>query len=370
VAQYKKPKQEGDAMKPLLRQLLKHQHRRTSIAAALALALFAASRAQAQSADPAQVDALIAQATNAAGDDMKAPLQLCKTATAPQPSEQQEHAELAKLMTNSYLPPAKVFDNLYFLGTSWVSAWAVTTPKGIILFDALDNDQEAKDSIEGGLKKLGLNPGDIKYIVVTHAHGDHYGGVNYLVEHYHPKVIMSDVDWGELEKPKLQFDDPNWGRPPKRDISVKDGYQLKLGGETVKLYVTAGHTPGTLSAIFPVKDKGRTRNAVLWGGTAFNFGKIPERLRMYIASSDRFEARAKPDHLAVLLSNHERYDDTFAKLKVLAAAPDGPNPYVIGEDATKRFFEVAGLCARATLASFDSEALKNLPTRVMARPKG
>ena len=354
-------------MKTVPKQLPRH----TSIAAALAFGLstFGASVA-AQTADPAKVDAFIAKATSVAGDDMKAPLQLCKTATAPQPTEEQEHATLAKLMANSTVPPAKVFDNLYFLGTSWVSAWAVTTPKGIILFDALDNDQEARDSIEGGLKQLGLSPSDIKYIVVTHAHGDHYGGVNYLVEKYHPKVIMSGVDWSELEKPTLQFDDPNWGRPPKRDISVKDGYKLRLGGETVRLYLTPGHTPGTLSAVFPVNDKGHPRQAVLWGGTAFNFGKIPQRLRMYIASSDRFEARTKPDHLAVLLSNHERYDESFAKLKVLAAAPNGPNPYVIGEDATRRFFQVAGLCARATLASFDSEALQDVPTPSMPRPKG
>ena len=338
--------------------------------AVAALALSASFSVAAQTADPAKVNEFIGKATAAAGDDMLAPLQLCKAATAThQPTEEEEHVGLAKLMANSYVPPAKVFDNLYFLGTSWVSAWALVTPKGIILFDSLDNDQEAKDSIEDGLVKLGLRANDIKYIVVTHAHGDHYGGTNYLVQRYHPKVIMSKIDWTELEKPKLQFDDPNWGRPPKRDIGVNDGYKLKLGGETVKLFVTAGHTPGTLSAEFPVYSNGRKRNAILWGGTAFNFGKLPERLQMYINSSDRFEQRTKADHLEVLLSNHARYDDTFAKLKVLQADPAAPNPYVIGQDATRRFFEVAGLCARAMLASFDVEALQSMPIATMPRPK-
>ena len=172
---------------------------------------------------------------------------------------------------------------------------------------------------------------------------------------------MSKIDWAELEKPKLQFDDPNWGRPPKRDVAVNDGYKLKLGGETVKLFVTAGHTPGTLSAEFPVSSNGRTRNAILWGGTAFNFGKLPDRLQLYINSSDRFEQRTKSDHLEVLLSNHAKYDDTFEKLKVIQADPAAPNPFVIGQDATRRFFEVAGLCARAMLASFDVEALASTP---------
>jgi metallo-beta-lactamase class B len=336
----------------------------------LSMSMAMSTPSLAQTGNPAEVDEFVAKATRVAGEDMKAPLQLCKAATQThEPTEEEQHAGLAKLMANSYVPPAKAFDNLYFLGTSWVSAWALVTPKGIILFDALDNDQEAKDSIEGGLKKVGLSPNDIRYIVVTHAHGDHYGGVNYLVERYHPKVIMSKTDWAELEKPKLQFDDPNWGRPPKRDISVNDGYKLKLGGETVRLFVTAGHTPGTLSAEFPVYSNGRKRNAILWGGTAFNFGKLPDRLQMYIDSSDRFQKRTKSDHLEVLLSNHAQYDNTFAKLKVLEADPAAPNPYVIGQDATGRFFQIAGLCARAMLASFDQEALKSMPVPSMPRPK-
>ncbi|MGA2553002.1 MAG: MBL fold metallo-hydrolase [Burkholderiaceae bacterium] len=345
--------------------------RSSVLATALGLILSALSvLALGQTADPAEVDAAITKATRIAGDDMKAPLELCKTATqTSELSEEQMHVQLANMMANSYVPPARVFDNLYFLGTSWVSAWALVTPRGIVLFDALDNDQEAKDSIEGGLTKLGLNPSDIRFIVVTHAHGDHYGGVNYLVQRYHPKVIMSRTDWAELDKPNLQFDDPNWGRPPKRDIAVEDGYKLKLGGESVKLFVTAGHTPGTLSAEFRVRENGRPSNAILWGGTSFNFGKIPERLLMYIASSDRFEARTKSDHLEVLLSNHARFDQTFDKLKVLQASPGGPNPYVIGEDATRRFFAIAGLCARATLASFDAEALKKRPNPSLPRPR-
>ena len=112
-------------MKALTRHLNTQPHlqRRTSVACSLTLALLLAgsASAQAQTADAAKVESFISQATTVAGDDMKAPLQLCKTATEPQPTEEQEHAALAKLMTNSYVPPAKVFDNLYFLGTSWVS---------------------------------------------------------------------------------------------------------------------------------------------------------------------------------------------------------------------------------------------------------
>jgi hypothetical protein len=53
----------------------------------------------------------------------------------------------------------------------------------------------------------------------THAHGDHYGGANYLVEKYHPRVVMSVADWRELEKPVLQFDN---GAPRKIALAAAD----------------------------------------------------------------------------------------------------------------------------------------------------
>lgn len=130
------------------------------------------------------------------------------------------------------LPPTRVFDNLYFVGSRSVSSWAVITDKGIILIDALRNAEEVRAVIEPGLRSLGLNPADIRYVLVTHGHGDHYGGVRYLVERYRPRVVMSAIDWEELAKPKLQFDAPHWGRPPIRDIEVKNGDHLTLGRTT------------------------------------------------------------------------------------------------------------------------------------------
>src|ERR1044071_390089 len=72
------------------------------------------------------------------------------------------------------LPPFKPFYQLTYLGMNTVGSWALKTSAGIILFDTLDNTEEAQRIIEGGMKQAGLNPADIKYIVITHAHGDHY----------------------------------------------------------------------------------------------------------------------------------------------------------------------------------------------------
>ena len=78
-----------------------------------------------------------------------------------------------------YAEPVKVADNLYFVGQSEYSVWAITTSEGIILLDAI-YDYSIEEEVDGGLKKLGLDPTKIKYAVVTHPHPDHHGGGKFL----------------------------------------------------------------------------------------------------------------------------------------------------------------------------------------------
>ncbi len=141
----------------------------------------------------------------------------------------------------------KVFDNLYFFGQSEYAVWAITTSEGIIVLDTIF-DYSVEDEVVGGMKKMGLDPATIKYAVVSHAHPDHDGGARFLQEHYGTRVIMSPADWDVLDKRTR-------GTKPKRDIEATDGQKLTLGDTTLTLYFTPGHTPGTISTVFPVKDQ-------------------------------------------------------------------------------------------------------------------
>ena len=112
------------------------------------------------------------------------------------------------------LEPMQVMDELYFLGNYWTSAWAVKTSKGIVIIDALDNADEAQHYIEDGLKKLKLDPTDIKYVIVSHAHGDHYGGANYLKKKFNAKIVMSDIDWKVFDDPEIRSEAQSAVRRP------------------------------------------------------------------------------------------------------------------------------------------------------------
>ncbi len=168
--------------------------------------------------------------------------------------------------------PAQVFDNLYYVGSNNQSVWAVTTSEGIILHDtAYDYMVEAE--IVDGLREFGLDPGQIKYVIISHGHADHYLGAKQLQDSYGARLIMSQEDW------ELVANDGNQAElKPRKDLVATDGMELTLGDTTLTLYVTPGHTPGTISTLFPLKDGDRWHLGALWGGTAFgfrHFSKIP-----------------------------------------------------------------------------------------------
>lgn len=320
----------------------------SSFGVALALAGCASAPFPLSNSAPSDrsVQAHIDKATAAAGTDLSFLLPLCKAPSATEPSPEEMNKGIAAQIARPAPPPAKVFDNLYFVGGSWSSAWAIDTPDGIILLDALNNQFEAAALIENGMRKVGLDPARIKTIVVSHGHGDHYGGVPYLVEKYKARVVMSDIDWTMTET-KLEFASPLWGAAPKRDVSARDGEQIKLGGTTVTLYLTPGHTAGTLSSVFDVTADGQRHRVMLWGGTAFNFGNKPERLTGYIDSAERMKSIARQQSIDVLISNHPSWDNAVPKMNLLAKQR-APHPFVVGTPAVERATTVMSECAQAT----------------------
>jgi metallo-beta-lactamase class B len=329
-----------------------------------AAAMFAAAAnvpAQAASSNPDGMKAHIAAAEKVAAShpELAGPLNLCKTATGAPASAFM--ANYKKWSAEPPLPPMQVFDNLYFLGSKWTTAWAIKTSDGIIVVDAMDNADEAEHYIEGGLRKLGLDPTQIKYVIVSHAHGDHYGGADYLQKKFHPHVVMSTIDWDALDKLRNDADalkkvNPLFGPPPARDMAVNDGDSIKLGDTTVTEHLIPGHTLGTLATTFTVFDQGQPHHAVAWGGTAYNFGPLPDRLQIYADTTKKYESVFGKDNVDVVLSNHVSFDAAVAKMAKLRERKTGePNPFAVGNDEVKGFLAILGECALATKDSLPAK---------------
>ena len=100
------------------------------------------------------------------------------------------------------LPPMKVFDQLYAIGSSAVMTWAIVTSDGIIQIDGMHNADEAEKIVVAGYKKLGLDPNKIKYVILTHSHAEHYGGGKYLQDTFHARVLVGDPTGTFSKRPR------------------------------------------------------------------------------------------------------------------------------------------------------------------------
>jgi metallo-beta-lactamase class B len=232
--------------------------------------------------------------------------------------------------------PVKVFDNLYWFGQTEYSVWALTTSDGIIVFDAIF-DYSIEDEVDAGMKKIGLDPTKIKYAIISHSHPDHFGGAKFLQDKYGTKVYMSKEDWDVLDRTN--------GTKPARDLVATDGQKLTLGDTAVTMYFTPGHTPGTISSVFQVKDNGKTHTVALWGGMGLNNDR--PSLTQYIESAKRFQDIARQARADIILSNHTDWDRSKFNLPVLAKGQVSPNPYVTNNASVLRYLKVAEECATA-----------------------
>jgi metallo-beta-lactamase class B len=317
-----------------------------SIAAALSV-----TQANAQARDP--VESYLATAKRAAAFDF--PGTLVRICVAPQTAPGADVAPPPPPDRSTwYTDPAKVFDNLYFVGTKIHSAWALTTSDGIILIDTL-YDYASEEAIVDGLKKLGLDPASVKYVIVSHGHGDHVGGAKLMQDRFNSRLVMGGPDWDMIEKSVNQF--PR-GKP-KRDIVATDGQKLTLGDTTVTLIATPGHTPGTFSMIFQVKDNGTPITVAYNGGTAFNFPNDVPHFDIYIGSQKKMAEAAAKAEATILLTNHSEFDSAVAKIKMIAARkPREPHPFELGRETVGRYFKVTEECAQLARYRLMQNALK------------
>jgi metallo-beta-lactamase class B len=242
-----------------------------------------------------------------------------------------------------YAEPAKVADNFFFLGTKIHSAWALVGSEGIIVFEAL-YDYAAPDEIADGMRKLGLDMNKVKYVVISHAHGDHDGGARFLQDKMPAAhMIYGGPDWDAVDKSTNHA-----GGKPKRDMVGTDGMKLSVGDASLQIVTTPGHTAGTLSFLFEVKDNGRPLRVAYVGGTAIPFDGSAAYYDTYIASVKKMAKAATDFGATALMSNHTEFDNAYYKAHTAAdRKPGEPNPFDVGRPAVGRYFTVVEDCATA-----------------------
>jgi metallo-beta-lactamase class B len=245
------------------------------------------------------------------------------------------------------IEPSRIFDNVYAIGNTGTVAYAIMTSAGIMLLDSLAANQ-VDSVLLPGMRKIGLDPAQVKLVIVAHGHADHFGGSPYFQERG-AHVAMSAEDWDFVApKPGAAAKGPP---PPKRDIVMQEGRPVTLGDAAVIPVLTPGHTPGSMGFFFKVKDGGKTYMAAMFGGTMLTATRpTPEQFDQYLTAIAHFRAEAVKIGVEAELQNHPLMDDFAGRLAQLQTRqPGGPNPFVVGRENYPRFLDVMAECMRAQI---------------------
>jgi metallo-beta-lactamase class B len=246
--------------------------------------------------------------------------------------------------------PTKIFDNVYIIGNSGTAVYVIQTSAGLLMIDSLGADQTDTQLLPG-FQKLGLDPANVKIILVGHGHADHFGGARYMQDHFGSKVYISAVDWHLMENPT----GPPKGPPaplPKHDAEVKEGEPVVLGDLKVMPYAIPGHTPGSMAYIFPVKDNGKAHMAGIYGGTILTPGIVSDDgLAAYLKSVRHYKEEAAKAGVDVVMQNHPLMYPLPDMLDRLAQRKKGdPNPFVVGKANYQKFVDVMEACTEVNIA--------------------
>ncbi|MBF9043726.1 MBL fold metallo-hydrolase [Rhodobacterales bacterium HKCCE4037] len=230
-----------------------------------------------------------------------------------------------------YVEPWSPFDNVDYVGVCWVSAWLVHTDEGSVLIDTLYGP--FRQTLIDNIASTGTDLADIRYVLMTHGHFDHVGGAATL-EPLLPNAtfVMTQGGWDEaLESAAASQGTPRAWEMIEPDMVVADGDEITLGENSFTVVETPGHTWGTASYVYDVRDGDDTYRAITIGGLGLNAIEGPTQVEAYIESVDRVRSLVEMRNMGidVHLTTHGFSNNLDEDRQLLAArAPGEPNVLV------------------------------------------
>ena len=222
--------------------------------------------------------------------------------------------------------PVKIFGNLYFVGTPPASVHVVDTGDGLIMLDT--GYQQSLYIVIDNIYRIGLDPHDIKYVLLTHGHIDHMGAAKAVKELTGAKIALGYADReyanGTLDLSYAKELDMEFAETFEPDILLSDGDEIELGDTKIRAVATPGHTPGAMSYFFSVTDGVSSYIAALHGGMGINTlckefldkYSLPYTLREDFVRS---MLRLNEEKVDIFLGNHMQHNHTEKKDELVKA---------------------------------------------------
>ena len=247
------------------------------------------------------------------------------------------HLEYYQYPERYFVEPFRIAGNLYYVGDRKVCMHLVATEEGLILFDS--GYQHTVHQLFWSIEKLGFSPKDVKIVIHSHGHFDHFGGADAFRGLFGSEIALSRADAQRLKiDPRAaltEYSPLPYARVLEADRLLDDGDVITLGGTAVRCRLAPGHTEGTMAFFFKVKEDGRDYEVGYFGGIGF-LSIYKAFLKKYDLPSDMQDRlrdsirRMREEHPDITLGNHPGQNGTLEKRAYMIDHP-GENPF---KDAT------------------------------------
>jgi len=240
------------------------------------------------------------------------------------------HSQGAEQEWNRPFPPHHVIGNVYYVGSSFLASFLITTPEGHILINS--GTEETVPLIQASVAKLGLKFADIKILLESHAHVDHVAGHALVRKLTGARVLAMGGDDGMIASGGVgdfQYDGKYHWTPCPVDRVLHDGETVTLGGVVLTARLTPGHTKGCTTWTFTAEEQGKPYHVVIVGSARANPGYRLVKNAKYPEIAEDFKRTfrvLKSLECDVFLGAHGWYygmEEKFAHL-----SENGTNPFV------------------------------------------
>lgn len=234
-----------------------------------------------------------------------------------------------------HLDPFKIYGNLYYVGDKLACPMLLDTGEGLILIDT--GFPGAQAMLVDSIYQLGFNPRNIKIVLHTHGHVDHYGATKFFQTVCGAKAYLHPADAELFKKYPETFEFEGEYVPPfQPDEMLYDGQVITLGNTSIRVVHTPGHSPGAVSFFFDVEENGRVLHAGLPGCIGRNTLFRHEFERLHYPESTPLDFLNSMDKIMdepvqLWLGSHptKYHNDGLAKRMQMIAHPDAPNPFIV-----------------------------------------
>jgi metallo-beta-lactamase class B len=242
---------------------------------------------------------------------------------------------------NQPVEPFRVIGNIYYVGASDITSFLIQTSQGLILVDG--GFAETAPLIRKNVEQLGFKMSDVRFLLNSHAHLDHAGGLAALKHLSGARMAASEADAPLLERGghgDPQFGDSLTFPPVHVDRVVHDGDTIELGGIVLHAMATPGHTPGCTTWTMQAAEEGKKYNVVFFCSTS-----VPSQYRLVdnkaypgvVADYEHTFVRLQSLPCDVFLAPHGSFIRLEEKIRERQAHPDA-NPF-IDPEGWKRYLE-------------------------------